>query len=1555
MPEIRTDTPASRGQGEFDGMHPRLVEDGVEVILLPDDLAEGKGNFLRVDADGNPEGFELFQLPRIASHDIFMGPTSKTTQQNTVPIPVHEPGYLVNGPLATGDDEPDELLIASLPKPSSPTIKVRPAEVAGYPASTEDNPYWLAVTGFKDGKHSLLSTPVKLPPLGQGQCFKVAIPDNMAVGTTHIGWWLSTPGQSTPSQPGQFRIQKLTHIGDFFGEIEFRGPYIYATERATGTEIATPASPTAVFFPERFPCRIGTFSFRITAANELGESLPSAMSAFRTVVGHSDYNDEQGNPKAGRGRFEVRRGALPAGAKGWFLYAFVANSWHRVYNKFTGEGESKPLPTNLSKVTTQGWEGSEEFGLHQTYLLTSGTLPTQNTSGIEIPAPPEVPTIFGATRPGPGRYFAKQRDISEDGDLSPLSDAGWADVAQDEVMEVVFSNPVNQLVNATFVEKGADGYPLGYSVDGDGVTLDNGELVIDASDSPVITTDAVSINPNSEWSAGAFLKVLPPLTGAFGGTFEAVLREINPGATHTDTVLKSVTSIGDEEYSETVSPAGYGTLDFQSDTQLAQIIYRFSGSSNMIVRVSEQHLNDYSYGFRRREAGIAGGPANSNPAPETTANPSGAISVEPSPTPPTSPEILSQALPDRPSVSGEVLDTQGFSGAVPWTQSVTGSTLATSSGKLVASKTGAGTGKASIHNTFSPEPGLTERHSLGATLNGITIPTLPSNGCITLMELQRPVDGEKYGWIDVDTRTEVAKLRIDSPPLSSGNISTTLDEGTPTTRTTSLIATKEESTLQVTSGPTADGFMSVTVGDVTKQFPVTTGRSGYTEVVRLEITRGAGARGEVAMTLGDPIASGGRFTIIRAVVNAGDTPTQVADRIRAYATNPLWAAEPWLISGTGRFVDFTTKMVGPTFGNHYFLPTARVGISGFSNTAIQATVSVSRSGQDEIALDTPASIATKVEEAEWLGYTTEKDGWEVTFLAEEPGVKSNASVSVGSTGVTASMTTDVEGAQDTIEEVAGKIVTTYSGNTFHSVTSSGNVITISALSGGAKQDATFSPGSTGLEAEIQTTIQGSSDVVAHVKDQFGAERQRRIFTGVSTSTVFNLSLSGSGGGYRENPQAVIQVWGSTGADEKILRGLFEGVDLGGYPAGMVSAGVTGESSTSLTWEVRIDEIKITDRGETYYDYHDYEGNLTNGIHFSHPPNLLPSEGFGLKSDPYAVLPETEYTASIFARWAGFRETCEPLYLYCVTPDDEIISLQDLTGIDGVSGTEEWHETEPFTFTTPANCYELRLESKTISGGELVIQKFCYSKGTEVKRTNLYATEGSYIATLNLATPYMRNPSWWSRERVDLDVDIDIPDGTTADVLYRARDSGGLYGTPVADPSLVEQKNEIRVDISAFSDGTTTPVVRSGSPRAEYVLQSGLQPLATLLKADRSEFDGGAIFQKLNRYAEPPDVTITTLPGRRFVRFATYPPVGNQPGYELHVFTPEAKKYLEDRIGLVDVVIEAWDKILTVRHGPGSERIVFEPQVPDYKKDGRWYGWYIGKFPEAQVIEVRDLP
>lgn len=1561
MPEVRILTTEDVTQGALENMHPRIAPDGesAEVTLMPEDILEGKGNFLSVDGAGNPEGFRLGQPPKVVARNVYMGTDpQRVTKQNGAPIPVHETSFLLGGPLGTGEVPPDPLMAGALPQPLKPTIQPIPATTAGYPASTPDRPYWISYGYGRSGRHTALAPPVLVPPLAQGQSMRIRLPDQMPVGGQGIDIWLSHPGQSSISTTGQMRLQKYFDFAAYGGrEVELKGPYVYSIERPEGTSLPAPAPPKAVFSRVRRVARAGTYYFAATAANDLGESLPSSTFGPISVQGSAE--------QPGEGLFSVTRPNLPQGATGWYLYVLYNGEWHRVYHPVSGSGLNKPLPYSWNVLEFGGWSDSEELGRNESFLLSPYELPQDDTSGIPGPdSPLETPVVFGATRVSAGRYYARTSDVAENGEESPLSEAAWVDIGQNDLPRVVFANPINALPNATLVEKGSDGYPLGYSVlNTPDVSVENGVLSMwtngpQTGSTVEVHTDVVRVDPTKEWGVGALLEVGLPTSGALSGSFEAVLREINASAEHTDTILKSASILGEHAYHVTVHPPGYGSPSWQADTLDAQIIYRFSGSQkNMSAKVSRQVLKDFAYSFRRREKGRFGLAANPNPAPETTADPSGSVAVEPSPTPEASPETLTQASPDRPIYTAdsalETLDFSTMPSSSSWAQDVSGATLNVSAGKLVATKTG-GSARANLSKTFAPPLALSNRNSLGLSLEGVDFPTLPTDGSVTFAELKTP-SGSRFAWLDVDTRKEQAQIVVNSPPISSGNVVTTLDEGGATTRNTAVVATKESATLSIDFAPSMSGDVGVTLDGKTTNVPAIIGQAGLQEVVEVEITRGAAGKGYVQVSLGSPYPNQRETsqTAAWAIAEAGDSPRVVADKLRAFANNPAWQHDHWTISGSGSKVVFTAKFAAHTYGGHSFSSAALVSPGrGLGQTYTAARITVTQEGREEITGDTATSLAEKIRTATFEGYQTVGSGTTVTFEALEPGAKGDASYDSHQTGAAGSMVTTVQGAQDSIEDVAQKIAATYSANSYWTAVRSGAVLTFLATSAGTKQDTTVFFGTTGASGRVQTLVQGSSDVVLHALDRYGTRRQRRLFTGVTTSTTMNVGLYASG-----TSRGVIQAWGSLGADPKTLRALFEGMDL---PAtGTAVIGPTSESSSSVSWSMRVNEAKVWDVGDTYYRYHTYLGEVANQLHGFFLPNQPTRDDLFLRDGRFAVLPGAQYTAGVFTRFDGFSAvTPKPLFLYAITREGDEVPLGDVIGgLPDVAfpqplTSSAWDEFS-FTFTVPEDCCEVRLESRKMGPGEIVCQELAISPGASVKRTPLYALDGTYVPTLDLRTPTMLNPSWWSRVRKFLRTDVETPSGSNADVSYHAADEEeGAYGSPISNPDDVPQKNFIRVVISASGNGLKTPVVRGGFPFAEYVLVVGSKPLATFLKEDRTEFAGGAIFAKLEEFAYPPEVIFRRLPGPRYTRTATYPPIGNAPGFELQVFTPEARRFIEDRCGMVNFCIEAWGQIWTIKlSGP----VRFERQIADIYKGDQRYNHYKAKFPEAEVVSVRDLP
>lgn len=1574
MPEVSLKSLEDRAaKGVLTNTHPRLTEDGLaDVILLPEDLMEGAGNFLETDAHGNPRGFVLGQPPKITGRYPYVGTDpGRVTRQTDTPVDPAQTSFAVR--ILTEGAPPPELLGGSvLPRPAKPLLLTTKATVAGFPASSPQHPYWATYTDVRLGRDTPFAPAVKLPPVAQGQSLRLKLPETVPVGVTHRRIWITHPGQSSSSEPAQMRAQILVRASIF--EVELNGPYVYSTLRPLGTGLPAPGKPVGQFRRERKYARAGTYRFYAVAANASGTSLPSQPFGPITVAIDPYWGPDSG---AGYGTLRFSRSALPADSTGWYAYVVRDNQANLLFAPATGAGLTKPLPPEVFSIDFWGWDASDEVAKRDSYALSPSSLPVEDTTALPAPdSPLEEPEVFGASRLGPGRYFARTSDDA-DGEESPLSEAASRDLADDEVLHVVFANPVNKLPNATFVEQGADGLPLFYGVSGTGgagsASLDAGELVIETDGpqtgaTPEVLTEEMATDRTREWGVGARLAAQAPRRGALAGSFEAVLRETDSAGAVTDTVLATASSLGEVSYHARIKPAGQSGLSWGPGTVRHQVLYRFSGATkNMVARVSRQLVDDYAYSFRRRED-VPGSPSNPNPEPEATADPAGSVALEPAPAPAQAPETGVQQVPDIPGSAGAVLQQDGFEAGIPSGFALVqenavcareaGAALAGSWGLASRKPAGGANAAAFIRKTFDAPALLSARSSIGVSAKR-RVPTLPTNGSVTIAEVGRASDGEPFAWLDLDARNERAELAVTAPPKNSGSVVTTLDEGgTATQRSTALVATRQRSSLTLDfdpeATPLAAGAVLVTVGDETASVPVRTETPGATAQVNVEIRNGAAARGQVMVVLGAPQPNDRNvsYSYLSAVVEAGDTPDTVADKLRAYSTNPNWQHDYWAVSGAGRNVLLTAKIIGPTPYPDSFLSASLV-TKGMGETHVSARITSVREGAMPVGGDTKETLARRISEADLPGHVATLSGSTVDFEALEPGAEAGASYSAGGTNATGTMTTFIVGAQDDAQAVAQKVAATYAANAYHSVSAEDNKVVFAASSSGAKLDAAFSPGPTETGATMQTTVQGSIDLVAYARDSGGGVRQKRVLENLTNATVFDHGVGVTGA---TQDEAVVAVWASTGGAQKTLRSLFERLDLGAHDAGHVALGVTSESSPSLTWEAYADELVITDRGETYYRYHDYLGRRLRQVHGFFRPGQPALNTLYLQGWRQAVIPGEEYTAGVFARWAGLLGGAKPFYLYGVTPMGEekpIGCITDpATGGAGLVGTSHgWQELE-YSFTVPDGCYLLRLASRGVGEGEIVCQELAVSLGPILKRTPFYATEGSYVCALDSSTPFMWEESWWGRERRLLDVDVEEAPGTSSNLAYRAADAeAGPFDAPVYDPASLAQKNVVRVDWLPSGNGLATPALRAPTPRLEYRLLVGSKPLATLLKEDRTELDGGAIFTKLDEYAEPPEVVYTRRPGARFRRTPVFGPTPNNPPFELEVFTPEARRFIEDRAGMVPLVVEAWDRAITIEV---SGDVRFERQQPDAHKNGRRYGRYVAKVPEAWITDVRDL-
>lgn len=1796
MPELRRLTATDAAEGALSGMHSDL--DG-NIGLTPEDLMRGRGNFnISFGADGNPEGFTLGQPKRAVAWNLYGGPRpGETTKQNDAPIDIKETSYVFNHSFIDGEPLSREGA-SELTKPLAPILKKLASSSAGFPASTATSPYWMRYRwGIDAGNTIVYTAPSQatlVPALSQGQSIGAVIPDEAPEGVKYIGLEVTEPGTSSVTTPGTFHLQKAFELVQFPAkEVELNGPFVHDPNPSALT-----ASRNDTTVPPPVSCDLqydrhvdgyaralenGAF-FGITYVTRAGETLLSPHCPKDPGgIDHEPVQIIDNIPVT----FDIRdvygyRTEDPR-VIGWHAYLFLNGKWYRHYDPTTGYGKTKPLPLDWHAIITGQYLGTESFiawgwnvgqkttnlGFRMVYIYEQEP-PGEDQSGIVPPdAPLPTPTVFGATRPAPGHYAFQVAEIDEDGKESEPSDVEEIDIGEYDVPRIIRANRANRIPNATLVERGADGLPLDFTFvqTGGSVDLGAGELIFKTTGAQTGTTpsglsDPIDINRTEDWSVGALMKIFNPQTGAFAGSFEAVLRELNASGTATDTVLKNGAAVGDHAFYTVISATGGTAPAWHSDTTQAQILYRFSGATkNALVRVSGQILKDYTYRFRRRQEPAPGidEPANPNPSPQTTAVPTGSTAVEPSPTPESVPETLTQTGPDRPLLSGAVLQTGDLESAMPTgfasttsgggaltrettptitplvgsyslrSRKASGGSLSTAFlSKLYGSRSTTLSGAMTNSQNTVPLMDLTYWPTSGTVyidsekitytgkdaingagnLTGCTravygssaathsssavvtllgrdsislyakrkIPTLPSNGYVTLGELRRWTDGARFAWIDLDARNETAQLTVNVGPTVAGNVTVALDN---VSTNVALAAVAEQSRLTVTSGVTQpggtpyNGTAILSLGGVSYGIPVYGG--AQVQIYDVTIASTPGGTGYFYVVVPDSVNV---WTYVTVNCSSSDTTAQIASKvsaaINAAAPNKVYS-EWWTSTYTsGSTFRITAHSNGPrgsvSFGAgtvNFPIPTqAEVqrgthsprlqterfqvlgNFSSTTNTFFTILLGIERGmrmgfsfsslengdtpaiaarkiyqefqnkhlghgwnashvlGSDTVIFtqqqpstvpsgtvsvppqitlpntistmftgaenDTVTDVATRIRNTNFNGWTNGNSGTVVDFFATIAGSRTDIAFS-GAGGVAATPSTIVQGAADTPAQVAAKIVTAYSGNASWTVTNVSNVVSFVATSVGNKQDATFSAGSTGVQAEMKTISQGSIDIAVNVYDPTTAlTRRRRVQTGLTTSSIVNTEIAVQGAG---SDHAIISVWGSSGSSTMTLLGWFEGIDLTDYPAGGVAIGATGESTSSLTWDVLTDSIEVTDRGKTYYETHDHSGNLINQVHGHYLPEQKKSQKLLLQGYRQPVIPGVQYTLAGKLRYDG-ASGAVPFYLSLHTLAGHEYALRDIaSGISGTSawqalidtgitGTGAWQEfTVTFTAPLDPKCYELRLRSKDISSGEFLIQSLVSSVGPTPLRTPHFATSGEYVATFDISTPDMPSifnggRDVWGRRRKSFRMDVSPPQNESAaptwsaDSTYQcASVQAGPYSAWVSDSEDVPQCNILQSRLLGTSDGLSSFILPSGMPRVAYELRHMGKPMSTFLKATRAEFPGGASFLWLKRPQQLKDVVVQRLLGESYDRTSVSKRTGRQKPFDLQVFTAEAMNYITENWADTTFVIEAFGQWYEVRLSAEPD---FDPQTAEIEDDGQTYGVYIASMPRAQIVAMGPL-
>lgn len=423
----------------------------------------------------------------------------------------------------------------------------------------------------------------------------------------------------------------------------------------------------------------------------------------------------------------------------------------------------------------------------------------------------------------------------------------------------------------------------------------------------------------------------------------------------------------------------------------------------------------------------------------------------------------------------------------------------------------------------------------------------------------------------------------------------------------------------------------------------------------------------------------------------------------------------------------------------------------------------------------------------------------------------------------------------------------------------------------------------------------------------------KIAQGITNGTTLTLELVAEGAGTEGGR---ISAWYSPTADplgsiaDRSLLYQEENVNWSTQAAQKARVGGYLESSAASTFSLDVDSILLTEEGEVLFSEQTEDGTDVNQVQMhllDLPEGIAARDDLGPRGLREAVEPGQEFTIAVKARFADVQGTA---FLFYFVAYDLSGNLHELGSVinsgNGISGTLAWQDHQR-TFTVPENCYEVRMESRDIAGGEFVFQEFafCDGPGPAVREVSFPAS-GTIRHTLD--TQAMRSvgvtdldiPSPGARW-LDVGAVMDVPEGCAASASYQSAETyEGPWSPLTNNPGLVPQRRLLRCEATLQSDPTRkrTPVLRSGAPFVEEVFSRG-----TLLTADRQELPGGVDLYNITPWIPRERVTLRELRSGRTSRHRSGEAVGILYAATLRCYTKQAAEYLQTHWLLAEWVIE----------------------------------------------------
>lgn len=430
-----------------------------------------------------------------------------------------------------------------------------------------------------------------------------------------------------------------------------------------------------------------------------------------------------------------------------------------------------------------------------------------------------------------------------------------------------------------------------------------------------------------------------------------------------------------------------------------------------------------------------------------------------------------------------------------------------------------------------------------------------------------------------------------------------------------------------------------------------------------------------------------------------------------------------------------------------------------------------------------------------------------------------------------------------------------------------------------------------------------------------AATERLLWRGIAATNILTLELAALGAG-QNNGALVVNV--SLG-DVLVFYNLariydinYESVYISEVRAGLISGdGTYTVSNFNTTYDGSI----------TYREYDPDSGKRINQLYMYFPANQPVRQDIGPRGYREACLPGGVYTAGVYARVKDAGATgvpARPFYIVARGTDSSGNQIEKEIGSifgTGITGDLNWDD-YTLTFTMPADCYEVYVDSRDMGPGEFVFQEFVLSPGSTARRSDIYAASGSFTATLEI--PHEAEPI---ANLHFIPLKVGVIGENISGIMYRAGDSAnGPWQAWTSNPASLPES--LVYQVTGSFTNATPPVIYPESPSVDYLRTLAREHHPVLTRANRSEFPGVIAVSNLQVSSSPARHFVTTLSSGRVYRKAFGDKVGRLSGFRLLAFREEAIAELEETCLEQDFIIEARGRLYTVRF---KDQIIFKAE------------------------------